>query len=245
MDKVWSYRRLLFIFLAGMCTYALPVFFVVFPLSYNLRPNSHYFPKVPIAIDGGRVYFFQSGYSLTMLDLETGRVLFRGKPTRSEIEQTFILQIAGNLVITGRGIFDKRDGRLLDKTYESSLDRSYAGEEYYVFDEFSDEGPLRAIDVDTGDIRVLAHIGKFGDFQVVGESIFTLVRQEFSRPPVVQRISLRTGDVEWSRQLAEEGGKLCVTSEGVYVLPYTYKREDAMSKKLAALSLSREKSWRM
>ena len=133
----------------------------------TFRPRTFYPPS--LALDGDRIHFFQADYSLTTLDLATGRVLFRSEMIKPEsVRAMDDTRVMGNLIACHRFIVDKRDGKTL-VTKRNFGDADLLLDNRYFFTSGSNPATLNVIDTGTGDIRALATLrysgsGYIGDF---------------------------------------------------------------------------------
>ena len=237
-EPIMNLGRFVPLVLAAIGLYALPSHLYDRFIGRNVvavRPYLYF--EVPVATDGDRVYFFQRGRSLTVLDIETGEVLLRGEPMQPDSNSTAgKLEVVGNWLRTDGHLIDKRDGKVVAEEGRSLWAEPQVGKKYLVSASDGD-GVLQAFDMESGGVRTLATIGKYGSFAVRDEDVFLVSYQGEGNPAIFQRLDLPTGEVRWSRQVPVTIYHLEFAEDTVYAVPFSVRRDLAEEKMILAFAL--------
>lgn len=201
--------------------------FIIY-FSPNLSYNPHIprsFLHSPVAVDDGRVYFFQPGYSLTVLDLETGTTFLRGEPLKPGADQQpEDMEIIGNVIKTEECIVDKRTGgKICDIRWSSLGSEIHLGRNFLVANV---EGKYHIVNTDTGEMRSLpiSHIA--GGFLAHANRLYFIEEHESGQPQTLCCIDPASAKILWrGRGLERRCGRLRIVDEALYALPVNYLRE--------------------
>jgi hypothetical protein len=237
MDTRPRYGRIVLVVIV-LCALILPLLGITY-LGERIKPSLHRTSNAPsLALDGDRIHFFQPGYSLTTLDLATGRVLLRGPSARPDMDWTSgSMRIMGNLIASNDFIVDKRDGKAY--TTEWRRGRDYLRGNLFYFLNGRANVTLDTIDIETGEMRTLADVGTTGDFLIEGDRLFVLEKKFSKQSSALHSWNLRGGEEFW-RPVDTRYGHLLMLYGTLYVLPWLPSRDKPITDPFMAFTPSGE-----
>lgn len=227
----------LLLFVPFILPYAFPdhLLMLVSPLARAPSPT-----RAPLTLADGRLVFPQSDMSLTALDLNTGRVIFRGVPLEHEAEghtqeSQRTVRVFGRLAVATGYVVDMETGALLAR-------RARHGEiagNHYIFDGVVDgKQGIQVADIVTGALRTLAGPGWFAA-TATEDRLFVVDNPGKSGTPTLWCLDAVTGEILWTREVPATKEIPHAYENSVYLLPDLWTSR-AMETALPAFSTTGE-----